>query len=165
MNRSYSKIRHIQEANKRLEERRLSVLSEQVDISKYEGSKTNPMDDSETDMSDIKVTKYEGEVEKKPLNPSDPIYKKVKDFFEREYDIEVLDVLEPVNKTVTPHVYEVHFPSTNSNEKFKIFEFTLEDMETNNALFAKRLNTFLPSIKSNTLKNNLPVKPEKTFRA
>jgi hypothetical protein len=164
MNRSFSKIRHIQEVNKKLEERRLSLLSEQ-DISGYEGSKTDPSDMEDTDMSNIKVTKYDDEIERKPMSVSDPNYDKIKKFFELEYDIEVLDILEPVKKGIEPLVYEVHFPSTNPNEKFKVFEFTIEDIEKNDPTFAKRLRVFLPSIKRGTMKNNLQTKPEKTYRA
>ena len=85
MNRSYSKIRHIQEANKKLEERRLSLLTEQVDIlSGYTGSGTDVdevgIEDS-YDMSGIKVTRDEGEIKRKGMSPNDPIYKKIEDFF------------------------------------------------------------------------------------
>jgi hypothetical protein len=82
MNRSYSKIRHIQEVNKKLEERRLSLLTEQVDVSSYQGSGTNVDEvgkEVNPDMSGIEVTKYKGEVERNPLSKSDPIYQKIKE--------------------------------------------------------------------------------------
>jgi hypothetical protein len=156
MNRSFSKIRHIQEANKRLEDRRLSVLTEQVDISKYEGSKTNPMDD--TDMDNIKITKYQDEVEKKKMSPSDPIYQKIKDYFEMEFSpVTVIGIDEPIEKTMNP-VYEVHFPSKNPNLKFQTFEVTIEDIDKKSPTLRTRFLGIFDDIDKTK-------KFEKTYRA
>jgi hypothetical protein len=158
MNRSYSKIRHIQEVNKKLEERRLSVLNEQVNISGYQGSGTDVEkvgDDVDSDMSGIKVTKYKGEVQRKPLSFSDPIYQKIKDYFEKEFSpVTVIGIEAPIDKKSS---YEVHFPSKNPNEKFKTFEVTIEDIDKKDPILRKRFLGMFDDIDKSK-------KPEQTFR-
>lgn len=159
MNRSFSKIRHIQEVNKKLEERRLSLLTEQVDkvdISKYAGSGTNPMDDSDIEMEKIKVTKYQDEVEKKKMSPSDPIYQKIKDFFEGKFNIKVLYVFEPVNKTKNPNTYAVGLPSPTTNEKYKILEFNYLDIDNDPKKIIDSFEKFKRFV-------DLTQKPDKTY--
>jgi hypothetical protein len=158
MNRSYSKIRHIQEVNKKLEERRLSVLNEQVNISGYQGSGTDVEkvgDDVDSDMSGIKVTKYKGEVQRKPLSFSDPIYQKIKDYFEKEFSpVTVIGIEAPIDKKSS---YEVHFPSKNPNEKFKTFEVTIEDIDKKDPILRKRFLGMFDDIDKSK-------KPKQTFR-
>ena len=158
MNRSYSKIRHIQEVNKRLEDRRLSILSEQVDVSGYQGSGTDVEKvgiENPYDMSNIKVTKEKGKVERKPLSKSDPIYRKIKDYFEREFSpVIVIGIEAPIDNKSS---YEVHFPSKNPNEKFKIFEVTIEDIDKKSPTLRKRFLGIFDDIDKSK-------KPEQTFR-
>jgi hypothetical protein len=158
MNRSYSKIRHIQEVNKKLEERRLSVLSEQVNVLGYEGSGTDVEkvgDEVDSDMSGIKVTKHKGEVQRKPLSPSNPIYQKIKDYFEKEFSpVTVIGIEAPIDNKSS---YEVHFPSKNSNEKFKTFEVTIEDIDKKDPILRKRFLGMFDDIDKSK-------KPEQTFR-
>lgn len=159
MNRSYSKIRHIQEANKKLEERRLSLLTEQVDVSSYQGSGTDVDkvgDEVDSDMSNIKVTKYKGEIERKPLSPSDSIYQKIKNYFEKEFSpVTVIGIEAPIDNKSS---YEVHFPSKNPNEKFKTFEVTIEDIDRKDPILRKRFLTIFDDIDKS-------IKPERTFRS
>ena len=171
MNRSYSKIRHIQEVNKKLEDRRLSLLTEQVDVSGYQGSGTDVRkvgDEVDSDMSGIKVTKYKGEVERKPLSKSDPIYQKIKDFFEEEFSpVTVVGIDEPIDKSVKPLVYQVSFPKKgvkfdiNDPEDIKTetikFEVTIEDIEKKDPILRKRFLSFFDDIDKS-------IKPERTFR-
>jgi hypothetical protein len=171
MNRSYSKIRHIQEVNKRLEDRRLSVLSEQVDVSGYQGSGTDVEKvgiEDPYDMSGIKVTRDEGEIERKPLSFSDPIYQKIKDYFEKEFSpVIVVGIDEPIDKSVKPLVYEVSFPKKgvkfdiNDPEDIKTktikFEVTIEDIEKKDPILRKRFLSFFDDIDKS-------IKPERTFR-
>jgi hypothetical protein len=171
MNRSYSKIRHIQEVNKRLEDRRLSVLSEQVDVSGYQGSSTDVEKvgiEDPYDMSNIKVTKEKGKVERKPLSKSDPIYQKIKDFFEEEFSpVTVVGIDEPIDKSVKPLVYEVSFPKKgvkfdiNDPEDIKTktikFEVTIEDIEKKDPILRKRFLSFFDDIDKS-------IKTERTFR-
>ena len=144
MNRSFSKIRHIQEVNKKLEERRISLLTEQVDISKYQGSQTDVEDLD--DMGNIKVTREEGEVKKQPLNKSNPIYKEIEDFFYKNYKVQVKDIEEAVDKTQNPDLYEAYFPSLDTNYSAKTFEFDINEMRAPNQNFRKRFEIILPSI-------------------
>ena len=171
MNRSYSKIRHIQEVNKRLEDRRLSVLSEQVDVSGYQGSGTNVEKvgiEDPYDMSNIKVTKEKGKVQRKPLSSSDPIYQKIKNYFEKEFSpVTVVGIDEPIDKSVKPLVYEVSFPKKgvkfdiNDPEDIKTktikFEVTIEDIEKKDPILRKRFLSFFDDIDKS-------IKPERTFR-
>ena len=171
MNRSYSKIRHIQEANKKLEERRLSLLTEQVDVSGYQGSGTDVGEvgiEDPFDMSGIKVTRDEGEIERKPLSFSDPIYQKIKDYFEKEFSpVIVVGIDEPIDKSVKPLVYEVSFPKKgvgfDINEpkhiqtKTKKFEVTIEDIDKKDPILRKRFLTIFDDIDKS-------IKPERTFR-
>ena len=171
MNRSYSKIRHIQEVNKKLEERRLSLLTEQVNVSGYQGSGTDVDEvgkEVNPDMSGIEVTKYKGEVERKPLSKSDPIYQKIKDFFEEEFSpVTVVGIDEPIDKSVKPLVYEVSFPKKgveidiNDPEDIKTktikFEVTIEDIDNKNPTLRKRFLGIFDDIDKSK-------KPEQTFR-
>jgi hypothetical protein len=158
MNRSYSKIRHIQEVNKKLEDRRLSLLTEQVDVSGYQGSGTDVDEvgiEDPYDMSGIKVTRDEGEIERKPLSFSDPIYQKIKDYFEKEFSpVTVIGIEAPIDKKSS---YEVHFPSKNPNEKFKTFEVTIEDIDKKDPILRKRFLGMFDDIDKSK-------KPEQTFR-
>lgn len=157
MNRSFSKIRHIQEVNKKLEERRISLLNEQVDISKYQGSQTDVEDLD--DMGNIKVTREEGEIKKQPMNESNPIYKEIVDFFFKNYKVKVTKIEEAVDKTKNPDIYEAYFPSLDSNYSAKSFEFDINDIRDPKQmeLFDKRFNSILPSIPKIT-------STERTFR-
>jgi len=159
MNRSYSKIRHIQEVNKKLEERRLSVLTEQVDIlSGYAGSGTDVGkvgNEDPYDMSNIKVTRDKGEVERKPLSSIDPIYKKIKDYFEKEFSpVTVIGIKAPIDNKSS---YEVHFPSKTPKMGNKTFEVTIEDIDKKDPILRKRFLGMFDDIDKSK-------KPEQTFR-
>jgi hypothetical protein len=158
MNRSYSKIRHIQEVNKRLEDRRLSVLSEQVDVSGYQGSGTNVEKvgiEDPYDMSNIKVTKEKGKVQRKPLSSSDPIYQKIKNYFEKEFSpVTVIGIEAPIDKKSS---YEVHFPSKTLEMGNKTFEVTIEDIDKKDPILRKRFLGMFDDIDKSK-------KPEQTFR-
>jgi hypothetical protein len=158
MNRSYSKIRHIQEVNKRLEDRRLSVLSEQVDVSGYQGSGTNVEKvgiEDPYDMSNIKVTKEKGKVQRKPLSSSDPIYQKIKNYFEKEFSpVTVIGIEAPIDKKSS---YEVHFPSKTPKMGNKTFEVTIEDIDKKDPILRKRFLGMFDDIDKSK-------KPEQTFR-
>ena len=158
MNRSYSKIRHIQEVNKRLEDRRLSVLSEQVDVSGYQGSGTDVEKvgiEDPYDMSNIKVTKEKGKVQRKPLSSSDPIYQKIKNYFEKEFSpVTVIGIEAPIDKKSS---YEVHFPSKTPKMGNKTFEVTIEDIDKKDPILRKRFLGMFDDIDKSK-------KPEQTFR-
>jgi hypothetical protein len=158
MNRSYSKIRHIQEVNKRLEDRRLSVLSEQVDVSGYQGSGTDVEKvgiEDPYDMSNIKVTKDKGKVERKPLSKSDPIYQKIKHYFEKEFSpVIVIGIEAPIDNKSS---YEVHFPSKTPKMGNKTFEVTIEDIDKKDPILRKRFLGIFDDIDKSK-------KPEQTFR-
>jgi hypothetical protein len=158
MNRSYSKIRHIQEVNKRLEDRRLSVLSEQVDVSGYQGSGTDVEKvgiEDLYDMSNIKVTKEKGKVQRKPLSSSDPIYQKIKNYFEKEFSpVTVIGIEAPIDKKSS---YEVHFPSKTPKMGNKTFEVTIEDIDKKDPILRKRFLGMFDDIDKSK-------KPEQTFR-
>lgn len=128
------------------------VINEQVDISKYEGSKTDPMDDS-----DIEITKYEEEFKGKPLSKTSPIYKKIKSYFETKYPVSVIGIEESINKTMEP-IYKVHFPSMNPNLESQTFEITIEDIDTDKPTLRKRFEMLLNKIDKTK-------KFEKTYRA
>ncbi len=158
MNRSYSKIRHIQEVNKRLEDRRLSVLSEQVDVSRYPGSGTDVEKvgiEDPYDMSNIKVTKEKGKVERKPLSKSDPIYQKIKNYFEKEFSpVIVIGIEAPIDKKSS---YEVHFPSKTPEMGNNTFEVTIEDIDKKDPILRQRFLGIFDDIDKSK-------KPEQTFR-
>jgi hypothetical protein len=158
MNRSYSKIRHIQEVNKRLEDRRLSVLSEQVDVSGYQGSGTDVEKvgiEDPYDMSNIKVTKEKGKVQRKPLSSSDPIYQKIKNYFEKEFSpVTVIEIEAPIDNKSS---YEVHFPSKTPKMGNKTFEVTIEDIDKKDPILRKRFLGMFDDIDKSK-------KPEQTFR-
>ena len=154
MNRSFSKIRHIQEVNRKLEERRVSLLTEQ-DVSNYQGSQTEVEDLD--NMGNIKVTRDQGEVKKRPMNKSNPIYKEIENFFFKNYKVQVKDIEEAVDKTNNPDLYEAYFPSLDSNYSAKTFEFDINDLRTPDENFRKRFESileYIPKIVSN----------ERTFR-
>jgi hypothetical protein len=164
MNRSYSKIRHIQEVNKKLEDRRLSLLTEQVDVSGYQGSGTDVRkvgDEVDSDMSGIKVTRDEGEIKRKGMSPNDPIYKKIEDFFQRKYNLPINMIEEPINKSVQPLVYEVQFyPKDTKNYEYVPFEITIEDMESTEPKVIENIEKRFKGLKDKIATE----KPKQTFR-
>jgi hypothetical protein len=103
-----------------------------------------------------KTYEYKGEIERKPLSPSDSIYQKIKNYFEKEFSpITVIGIEAPSDNKSS---YEVHFPSKNPNEKFKTFEVTIEDIDKKDPILRKRFLSIFDDIDKS-------IKPERTFRS